>query len=78
MNTTYLRIQSNPRLRRNQIVYEKKGTTGMAGQISGVCDSLLLALLHNRPFQSKQMITNSSKCWLQPFLPPFFVFHFQI
>lgn len=62
MNTTYLRIQSNPRLRRNQIVYEKKGTTGMAGQISGVCDSLLLALLHDRPFQSKQSILNPLQC----------------
>ena len=78
MNTTYLRIQSNPRLRRNQIVYEKKGTTGMAGQISGVCDSLLLALLHNRPFQSKQLTPCFSKCWLRPFPPLFSVFPFQI
>lgn len=62
MNTTYLRIQSNPHLRRNQIVYEKKGTTGMAGQISGVCDSLLLALLHDRPFQSRSSTGVSLQC----------------
>ena len=53
MNTNFSRIQSNPRLQKKMIVYQKKGTTGMAGQMTGVCDAFLLAVLHNRPFQSR-------------------------
>ena len=53
MNTNFSRIQSNPRLQKKMIVYQKKGTTGMAGQMTGVCDALLLAILHDRPFQSR-------------------------
>ena len=34
------------------LVYEKKGTTGMAGQLFGVCDTLLLGILHNRVVKS--------------------------
>ena len=53
MNTEYQRIQQNgTRLSTQLIVYEKKGTTGMAGQIVGVCDALLLGILHDRPVQS--------------------------
>ena len=53
MNTEYQRIQQNGTHRSAQlIVYEKKGTTGMAGQIVGVCDALLLGILHDRPVQS--------------------------
>ena len=52
MNTKYRLIQlkrvSNPKKR---IVYEKKGTTGMAGQMFGVCDTLLLGILHSRAVQ---------------------------
>lgn len=36
-----------------RIVYEKKGTTGMAGQLFGVCDTLLLGVLHQRVVQCK-------------------------
>ena len=53
MNTKYKALQrkrvSQPKRR---IVYEKKGTTGMAGQMIGVCDTLLLAILHDRAIQS--------------------------
>ena len=53
MNTEYQSIQQNGTRRSAQlIVYEKKGTTGMAGQIVGVCDALLLGILHDRPVQS--------------------------
>ena len=53
MNTRFPSIQQQARRHKKTIVYQKKGTTGMAGQITGVCDSLLLAILHKRPFQSK-------------------------
>ena len=36
----------------NPIVYVKKGTTGIAGQMRGVCDILLLGILHNRVIKS--------------------------
>lgn len=52
MNTNFSRIQRSSNLHKKAIVYEKKGTTGMAGQMTGVCDTLLLAILHDRPFQS--------------------------
>ena len=52
MNNKYPTIQQNALKRKRTIVYQKKGTTGMAGQITGVCDSLLLAIIHERPFQS--------------------------
>ena len=35
----------------HRIVYSKRGTTGIAGQMKGVCDSFLLALLKNYSFQ---------------------------
>lgn len=31
-------------------IYLKRGTTGIAGQMSGMCDVLLLSILHNRTF----------------------------
>ena len=34
------------------IVYGKMGTTGLAGQMKGVCDCLLLALVQNKSIQS--------------------------
>ena len=34
-----------------RIVYSKRGTTGIAGQMKGVCDSFLLALLKNYSFR---------------------------
>lgn len=37
----------------NPIVYIKRGTTGIAGQMRGVCDVLLLGILHNRVIKSK-------------------------
>lgn len=37
------------------IVYGKMGTTGLAGQMKGVCDCLLLALLQNKSIQSRNL-----------------------
>ena len=54
MNNEYCALQRNGTRRAEQlIVYQKKGTTGMAGQMAGVCDVLLLGVLHDRPVQSK-------------------------
>lgn len=59
MNTKYKSLQrkrvSQPKRR---IVYEKKGTTGMAGQMIGVCDTLLLAILHDRAIQSRLLFSS--------------------
>ena len=53
MNNEYCALQRNGTRRAEQlIVYQKKGTTGMAGQMAGVCDVLLLGVLHDRPVQS--------------------------
>ena len=64
MNTKYRLIQlkrvSNPKRR---IVYEKKGTTGMAGQMFGVCDTLLLGILHNRAVQCFVHISALPPVW---------------
>ena len=35
----------------NVIVYAKRGTTGIAGQISGMCDVLFLSILNDRVFK---------------------------
>ena len=54
MNTVYKRFhRENVQFTKKQIVYEKKGTTGMAGQMFGVCDALFLGILHKRVVQSK-------------------------
>lgn len=37
----------------NIIVYAKRGTTGMAGQISGMCDVLFLSILNDRVFKCR-------------------------
>lgn len=56
MNTKYKAIQRKRAFQpRRRIVYEKKGTTGMAGQMIGVCDTLLLAVLHDRAIQSRSL-----------------------
>lgn len=53
MNNEYYALQKNGTKKAEQlIVYQKKGTTGMAGQMAGVCDILLLGVLHDRPVQS--------------------------
>ena len=54
MNTVYKRFhRENVQFTKKRIVYEKKGTTGMAGQMFGVCDALFLGVLHKRVVQSK-------------------------
>ena len=35
----------------NPIVYIKHGTVGIAGQMCGICDGLLLSILNNRTFK---------------------------
>ena len=53
MKTVYTPFhKANSKTVNMTIVYEKKGTTGMAGQLFGVCDSLLLGVLHNRVVKS--------------------------
>ena len=37
----------------NKVMYLKRGTTGIAGQMIGVCDALLVALTTNRGLQCK-------------------------
>lgn len=52
MNTVFIPEQEqNVKNRKNVIVYMKRGTTGIAGQMSGMCDVLLLAILNRRAFQ---------------------------
>ena len=52
MNTVFIPNQKKNILNQNKlIVYAKRGTTGIAGQMSGMCDVLLLAILNNRVFQ---------------------------
>ena len=59
MNTKYKSLQRKRVFQpRRRIVYEKKGTTGMAGQMIGVCDTLLLAILHDRAIQSRLLFSS--------------------
>lgn len=43
----------------HRIVYSKRGTTGIAGQMKGVCDTFLLALLHNYSFYCFLYVSDS-------------------
>ena len=75
MNTKYKTIQrkrvSQPK---HRIVYEKKGTTGMAGQMIGVCDTLLLGILHNRGIQSGFLVCILRVVWAPALPEGMFVF----
>lgn len=52
MNNVFIPHQQQHSLNTTtQIIYLKRGTTGIAGQMSGMCDVLLLAILNNRVFQ---------------------------
>lgn len=42
--------QANSATFPNKTIYLKRGTTGIAGQMSGMCDVLLLSILNNRTF----------------------------
>ena len=60
MNTVFLPQQKKHILDRDKlIVYAKRGTTGIAGQMSGMCDVLLLAILNNRVFQCLRVCNSS-------------------
>lgn len=48
MNREYIPFHKSHTNTSNPIVYIKKGTTGIAGQMRGVCDVLLLSIIHNR------------------------------
>lgn len=54
MNKQYLpRFQQEMEITTNQIIYQKAGTVGIANQMYGVCDTLLLGILNNRLFQGR-------------------------
>lgn len=54
MNTFYIpKIQNSVHNATDQIIYQKKGSTGIANQMFGVCDILLLGILNNRSIQSE-------------------------
>ena len=52
MNSLYIPIHTGL----IPIVYGKMGTTGLAGQMKGVCDCLLLALVQNKSIQSRLLV----------------------
>lgn len=43
-----------------KVVYLKRGTTGIAGQIIGICDSLFIAMMTDRALQC--LISSSTSC----------------
>ena len=56
LKTTYF---SSSNRSAHRIVYSKRGTTGIAGQMKGVCDTFLLALLHNYSFYCFLYVSDS-------------------
>ena len=52
MNKEYFNIQKSSISSGNQIIFQKRGSSGFAHQMLGACDSLLLAVTNSRPFQS--------------------------
>ncbi len=53
MNTYYLPFQKHSiHNATDQIIYQKKGSIGIATQLFGVCDILLLGIVNNRSIQS--------------------------
>ena len=52
MNLNYLpRFEKEMAETQSQIIYQKAGSIGIATQMYGVCDSLLLGILNDRLFQ---------------------------
>lgn len=52
MNDVYIPLTMNHSSDKDKmIIYAKRGTTGIAGQISGMCDVLLLGILNDRVFK---------------------------
>ena len=51
MNKEYYNIQKSISSG-NQIIFQKRGSSGFAHQMLGACDTLLLAVTNSRPFQS--------------------------
>lgn len=51
MNKQFIPFQAQHTNDSNPIIYVKRGTTGIAGQMRGVCDVLLLSIIHQRPFK---------------------------
>ena len=54
MNLNYLpRFEKEMAVTQSQFIYQKAGSGGIANQMYGVCDSLLLGILNDRLFQGK-------------------------
>ena len=52
MNSVFIpRQEANMKNEKKHIVYVKRGTTGIAGQMAGMCDVLLTAITNDRVFQ---------------------------
>lgn len=52
MNSYYIPFHQQHTNDSNPFVYLKRGTTGIAGQMRGACDVLLMSIIHNRVFKS--------------------------
>lgn len=50
---TYAKLHAKLANTTNKVMYLKRGTTGIAGQMIGVCDALLVALTTNRGLQCR-------------------------
>ena len=44
----------------NKVVYVKRGTTGISGEIIGICDSLLIAMLTMKRLECISFHNNES------------------
>ena len=53
MNNVYIPVQEqNVRKASSTIIYQKRFVAGIANQIMGVCDTLIMGLVNNRSIQS--------------------------
>lgn len=51
MNNQFIPFEKEHTNDTNPIIYMKRGTTGIAGQMRGACDALLLSMLNKREFK---------------------------
>lgn len=57
MNSYYIPLQQNNiHNTTDQIIYQKKGNVGIATQLFGVCDILLLGIINDRLIQSRTIM----------------------
>lgn len=70
MNSVFIpRQEANMKNERKHIVYVKRGTTGIAGQMAGMCDVLLTAITNDRVFQCISAVTFDNQITLPVSLP---------